>query len=130
MGNAQASAATRGKATAAAAAAAPTLVLLDADDADLIPCYEARMASDSRMMQALETIFPHGEDAEDDISLDARVPWWLWLSAGWTRRQLRLIMGVVGVHAGRSHDFLFVKVFCRDGQAHKAGGVVIWDNNF
>ena len=56
--------------------------LLDADDAAIIPSYDVSTAGNAGMRHTLEDVFPPGEDIGADVSLDARVPWWLWLSGG------------------------------------------------
>lgn len=117
----QASAATRGQAPAAPqdgqapAAAAPGPMLLDQEDAELIPAYDASTAGNAAMRFALEAVFPPGDDADADVSLDARAPWWLWLSKGAGWRRLSLAPGIAQVRAGRCHDLPYVQVFTPDG---------------
>ena len=106
----EASAATRGQAQ-----------LLDADDAAIIPSYDVSTAGNAAMRHTLEDVFPPGEDIEADVSLDARVPWWLWLSGGVTRSQCEA--GIVEAHAGRLRGYPFVKVVFADGASRTA----TWD---
>jgi hypothetical protein len=122
----KASAATRGQASATGEAVCPrpgrpssprtVPSLLGADDAAIIPSCDVSTAGND----ALEDVFPPGDDIEADVSLDARVPWWLWLSGGATRSQCTAAPGIVGAHAGRLQGYPFVKVNFPDGTSRTA----------
>ena len=89
--------------------------LLDADDAAIIPKYDAKTAGNAAMRHTLEGVFPQREDIEADISFDERVPWWLWL----TTRSInsKFGAGIVSVSAGRLGGYLFVKVILAGDEA-------------